>query len=168
MNTLPTRVLLLVILAATLPLYAQSPGATARAALEPALETAKSWHADAVLTNVSAVGVAPDGSADAWDYIFYSPSTNSYGRLTARMIVGGAFAIKKVSNGPTGAVAENFIDSHLALATARWNGLNLRSAIMGLTSKGWAVYAGLRRGDAIVWIDAKTGAYLRTEAIPKN
>ena len=149
-------------------LRAQTPGATARAALDPVIETARAWRADAALVNISAEDVGPDGAAEAWDYLFYSPSSTKYGRITARMVAGAGFKVRETSRGPREVIPDGFVDSDRVVTTARWNGLNLREVIMGLTSKGWAVYGGLRRGDSIVWIDAKTGAYLRTEAIPKK
>jgi hypothetical protein len=147
---------------------AHASGATARAAIEPVIETAKAWQADAVLTNVSAVGVAADGTAEAWDYLFYSSTAGKYGRITARMAPGGEFVVKEASKGPREVVPGDFVDSDRVVAAARWNGLNLRAAILGLTHKGWAVYGGLKRGDSIVWLDARTAAYIRTEAIPKK
>jgi hypothetical protein len=162
-----TSLLLCLLFTACAPLHAES-AATARAAVDPVIEAAKQWHTDAILTNVSAVEVAPDGTAEAWDYLFYSPSFSRYGRITARMVAGGGFTVKETSKGPKEAVPADFADSDRALATARWNGLNLRSSIMGLTSRGWAVYRGLKRGDAIIWVDARTAAYIRTEIIPKK
>ena len=158
----------LLLVAAVVGVRAQANGATARAAIEPVVETAKAWQADAVLTNVSAVGVAPDGTAEAWDYLFYSSTAGKYGRITARMAPGGGFVVKETSRGPKEAVPGDFVDSDRVIAAARWNGLNLRASILGLTSKGWAVYGGLKRGDSIVWIDGRTAAYIRTEAIPKK
>jgi len=159
---------LLVLFATALAVRAQANGATARAAIEPVVETAKAWQSDAVLTNVSAVGVAPDGTAEAWDYLFYSSTAGKYGRITARMAPGGEFVVKETSKGPREVVPGDFVDSDRVIAAARWNGLNLRAAILGLTNKGWAVYGGLKRGDSIVWLDARTAAYIRTEAIPKK
>jgi hypothetical protein len=160
--------ILLFSFAAVVVVRAQANGATARAAIEPVIETAKAWQADAVLTNVSAVGVAPDGTAETWDYLFYSSTARKYGRITARMAPGGGFIVKETSKGPRDAVPGDFVDSDRVVATARWNGLNLRAVILGLTNRGWAVYGGLKRGDSIVWIDGRTAAYIRTEAIPKK
>lgn len=159
---------LLLLSAAAVAVRAQAAGATARAAIDAVTEAAKAWQPDAVLTNVSAVGVAPDGTAEAWDYLFYSAGASKYGRVTARMAPGAGFTVKETSRGPKDAVPPDFADSDRAVATARWNGLNLRASILGLTSRGWAVYGGLKRGDSIVWLDARSAAYIRTEAIPKK
>ena len=148
---------------------AQTPSAaTARAAVDQVIETARTWRSDAVLTNVSAEKVNPDGTADRWDYLFFSPSLNKYGRITARMSAGEGFNVRETGRGPREAIPGDFADSEKVIAAARWQGLNLRTYILGLTSRGWAVYPSLRRGESIIWLDARTAAYLRTEAIPKK
>lgn len=132
------------------------------------METARAWRADAVLTNISAEDVAPDGTAETWDYLFFSPSAGRYGRITARMVAGAGFKVRETNRGPREALPADFADSDRVIAAARWQGLNLRAYILGLTSRGWAVYPSLRRGESIVWLDARTAAYLRTEAIPRK
>jgi hypothetical protein len=150
------------------PLLRAQSTAMARAALEGVSETAKAWRADAVLTNISAEEVGPDGAARVWDYLFFSPSYGKFGRISARMVAGEGFRVRETNRGPREAIPADFADSDKVIAQARWNGLNLREYILGLTSRGWAVYPSLRRGDSIIWLDARTAAYLRTEAIPRK
>ena len=164
------RLLIAALALATLaggPAHAEQT-ATARAALEGVSEAAKAWRSDAVLTNVSAEEVGPDGTAEIWDYLFYSPSYGKYGRVSARMVAGGEFKVRETGKGPREAIPADFADSDKVIAQARWNGLNLREYILGLTSRGWAVYPSLKRGQSIIWLDARTAAYQRTEAIPKK
>lgn len=131
-------------------------------------EAAKAWHPDAVLTNVSAEEVGPDGTAEVWDYLFYSPSAARYARISARMVAGAGFKVRETGRGPREAVPADFADSDKVIAAARWQGLSLREYILGLTSRGWAVYPSLKRGESIIWLDARTAAYMRTEAIPRR
>ena len=151
------------------PAPARAEGtATARAAVDGVSEAAKAWHSDAVLTNVSAEEVGPDGAAEIWDYLFFSPSAGRYARISARMVAGEGFKVKETGKGPREVIPADFADSDKVIAAARWNGLNLREYILGLTSRGWAVYPSLKRGSSIIWLDARTAAYQRTEAIPKK
>ena len=64
----------------------------------------------------TAVGVAPDGTAEAWDYLFFSTSANKYGRITARMVAGGEFKVRETGKGPREAIPADFADSDKVIA----------------------------------------------------
>lgn len=139
-------------------------GAKARAALEQAMEAAKQWQADAVLTNVSSMTVNPDGTAGTWFYSFYSPKKTKYMNVTAS---GRQVETLEVMKGLTDPLALDFIDSDVAMQEAKKYGIKGESPSMGLTRKGWAVNGGFDPGNISVWLNAKTGAFLRKEVIPK-
>lgn len=139
-------------------------GTKARAALEQAIAAAKQWQADAILTNVSSLTVNEDGTANTWFYAFHSPKTKKYMNVTA---VGRKIETLEVIRGLTDPLALDFIDSDLAMQEAKKNGIKGNSPSMGLVKRGWAVNGGFESGDVSVWLNPKTGAFLRKDTIPK-
>lgn len=143
---------------------ALAAGSKARGALEDVTNNAKQWKPDAVLTSVSTNAVNPDGTAAVWFYHFYSRKADQHLNITSK---GRALDPLEVGTGPTAAVAADFIDSDHAMQAAVARGLKGESPQMGLTSKGWIVSGGSNAGDVAVTLNARTGAMIAKNVVPK-
>jgi hypothetical protein len=144
---------------------------TARAALERAKPRAKEWRADAVLTNASTLGADANGTAEIWNFAFYSPGAKTWLNVTAS---GGKLGTLEVSMGLADPVGE-FIDSDQAIEAAKKNGLaGSKKPMMGLAWMGgskdgvacWTVGGGFEPGSVGVVLDAKTGGFITKHETP--
>lgn len=146
-------------------------GATAKAGLGKSNELAKKWKADAVLTSISSLEVQPDGTANSWLYMFYSPAAKKYNIVTAK---GASFEDLEVNSGMTLPIVGEFLDSDMAVAEARKHGLKGGSISVGLNMGGigkdarlyWSVNGGFEKGDVSVTLDGKTGAFVKKDVMP--
>jgi hypothetical protein len=138
----------------------------AKAKLTEATAAAKKWKADAVLIQVAGNGIGDDGMEVLWDYGFYSPAAKTC------LVVNVANTTTQQESG--GEMCESpeltdFMDSDQAIAIARKNGVTAPKVTMVVSAsalrKGgvtWTVMdaAGMKSGNIMLDIDAKTGAIL--------
>jgi hypothetical protein len=154
--------LIVLMLLSSSPAALSGGGMTARKGLAKAVETAKKWSSDAVLTAISSMEILPGGTARSWIYGFYSPSSGKfyhvdYGPSTWRTL--------EVRVGSTEPVGEKFIDSDKAWAEAVKNKIKGKEPSMAVKVLGsgaekalyWAVNGGFNKGDVSVLLDAATG-----------
>ncbi len=151
-----------------MPGLSLAKGTTARALLPQAVEKAKAWNKDAVLTNLSTLTVNTDGTSDSWTYAFFSPSSKKFLSVTQN---GSELKVIKIPFGLKKPIGGKFIDSHQAITEAKKNGLKGNSLSMGLAVFGtkesvWAVNGGHDSGDVSILIDATTGKFLRKNVLP--
>ena len=137
-------------------------GNTARAVLDDAIEAAQKWRPDAILTNVSSVSVGTDGRAPTWFYSFYSPKSRGFLNVTAK---GRSIDTLELETGQKETVPVDFLDSDKVMEAAAKAGLKGESPRMGLTRTAWIVSGGQTKGDSTLWISAKTGKFLRRQAV---
>jgi hypothetical protein len=138
----------------------------AKAKLAEATAAAKKWKADAVLIQVAGNGIGDDGMEVLWDYGFYSPTAKTC------LVVNVANTTTQQESG--GEICESpelteFMDSDQAIAIARKNGITAPKVTMVVSAsalrKGGATWtvmdaAGMKSGNVMLDIDAKTGAIL--------
>jgi hypothetical protein len=150
---------------------AAAGGTTALAALAGASTGAKRWQPDAVLTSASTLKANPDGTAEAWSFLFYSPKTKKAYSVDVR---AGQLHTLEVNSHLSEPVGE-FIDSDRAMQEAKKNGLKgagpLTMALMrmGQSTKEpgafWTVGAGFSRGDVSVVLVSRTGGLVTRHAV---
>ena len=137
-------------------------GVTARAALADAIEAAKKWKPDAVLTNVTSITVGPDGKGTTWFYGFYSARTNAFLNVTAK---GRMIETLEVGTGQKDSLPAEFMDSDAIMDAAIKAGLKGTSPRMGLTRAAWIVNGGTDKGDVGVWLNPRTGNVIKRQAV---
>ena len=149
-----------ILTAGSLPGYAA--GNTARVALENAIETAKQWRPDAVLTSIYTTTADIDGKALSWSYGFYSPKAASYLNVTAR---GRSIETLEIAVGQTAAVSSDFVDSNLAVAEATKAGIKADAMRMRLTKTEWLVNSGDQKGALTIWLNPRTGKLIKRQTV---
>ena len=142
------------------PLYAA--GSTARAALADAMEAAKKWKPDAVLTNVTSITVGLDGKGTTWFYGFYSPRTGAFLNVTAK---GRTIDLLEVGTGQKDPLPTDFLDSDKIMEEATKLGLQGTEPRMGLTRSAWIVNGGTDKGDVGVWLHPRTAKLIKRQAV---
>jgi hypothetical protein len=138
-------------------------GVTARAALADAIAAAKQWKPDAILTNVTSITVGPDGKGTTWFYGFYSPRSNAFLNVTAK---GRMIDTLEVGTGQKDPLSQEFLDSDAIMDAAIKAGMKGASPRMGLTRTAWIVNGGSDKGDVGVWLNPRTGAVIKRQAVP--
>ncbi len=151
-----------------MPGLSLAQGTTARALLPQAVEKAKAWNKDAVLTNLATLSVKADGTSDSWTYAFFSPSAKKFLSVSQ---TGEKLEVLKLPYGLKKPVGEKFIDSNQAMEVAKKNGAKEDSLSMGLAVFGskeiaWSVNSGYNSGDLSIFINATTGKFLRKNVLP--
>jgi len=149
-----------VMIASATPGYAA--GSTARAALEDAIETARKWHPDAILTSVYTASADVDGKGASWSYGFYSPKAGNYLNVTS---TGRAINTLEVSVGQTEAVPADFLDSDQVVAEATKSGVMAQTMRMRLTKTEWLVNTGDQKGALTVWLNPRTGKVIKRQTV---
>lgn len=92
-------------------------GFTARAGLEQAQQTIKTWQADAALSRVGTTVLKADGTAIMWQYSFVSPATTTCARVI--LLAGGEPRIQDLGScKPPNTVSTEFVDSPVMLKAA--------------------------------------------------
>ncbi len=142
------------------PLYAA--GNPAKTALDDAISEAKKWKPDAILTSVSSLTVDKDGKATSWFYGFYSPKGGNYLNVTAK---GRTIETLELGTGQTVAVPTDFMDSDQIMAEAVKDGLKGDSPRMQLTREAWLVSGGTQKGDAVIFLNPRTGKLIKRQTV---
>lgn len=154
------------------PTLAQGAGATAKAGLAQAQQAAQKWQKDAILVSVSTLEANPDGTAEKWGYIFYSPKAKQGYSIDVK----GGKIVNAMEVGPhiKDAVGE-FVDSDKAIAEAKKNGLKSKGRppmslmVMGQATKQpgtyWSIGMPLNPGDVSVMIEGKTGKFFTSHEV---
>ncbi|MDH3309091.1 MAG: hypothetical protein OEM48_01285 [Gammaproteobacteria bacterium] len=148
-------------------------GATAKAWLAQAKQTAKKWQADAVLISINTLGADMDGTSSKWGYMFYSPKTKKgysvdfQGSKTVETLQVSAVII-------TDSIGDDFMDSDNAMKEAKKHGLKIKDKqvsmtlmVMGQLTKQpcicWTV-TGFEKGDVGIMLESRSGKlYRRSE-----
>lgn len=136
--SLPRAFIAASILACGSPTFA---AATAKAALKEAIAAGQKWQADAVVTHVSTLFGQPDGKAQSWIYMVYSPKAKKSATVTTQdmKVLEVLEVLRNTSVDPIG----DFIDSDKAAEAAAKAGLTIdkgtKSVMMGLTVGNQAV-----------------------------
>ena len=144
----------------SLPGYAA--GNNARVALDAAIEAAKKWQADAVLTSVYTPSADIDGKSAAWSYGFHSAKAGNYLNVTAR---GRSIETLEVGVGQNDAVATDFMDSDLVIAEAAKTGVPVENVRMRLTKTEWLVNTGDQKGAVTLWLHPRTGKLIKRQTV---
>jgi hypothetical protein len=147
-------------------IYGATPGyaagSTARTALESAIEAAKQWRPDAILSSVYTAGADIDGKSTSWSYGFYSPKAGSYLNVAAR---GRSITTLEIAVGQNVAVPADFLDSDLAVAAATKAGIKAESMRMRLTKTEWLVNSGDQKGALTIWLNPRTGRLIKSQKV---
>jgi hypothetical protein len=144
------------------PRPAYAAGNTARVALENAIETAKKWQPDAILTSIYTASADIDGKSVSWAYGFYSTKAGKHLNVTAR---GRAIETLEIAVGQTASVPTDFLDSNQVIAEATKAGVQSDSLRMRLTRTEWLVNSGDQKGDLTVWLNPRTGKLIKRQTI---
>ena len=136
---------------------------TAKANLKDALSGGKKWKADAVLIQITASRVGPDGKHISWEYGFFSPSAKG---CAVVYVARGQTAAQPSGDASCQAPAleDTFMDSDQAMAAARKGGITAPLARMAVSTERnkptWTVMdnGGVAKGEVILELDATTGA----------
>jgi len=156
-------------------LWAQAgPKMTAKEALGKAREKAQAWQADAVLYQISALGVGDDGrltesTSSYWMYYFYSARTmQTYTVTVTDSVAGfeGAGNFRKAIEG-------DFVDSDKVMAEVKKNGFKPQGDIsiflaydwvkpLGKMAFAWYVCDSKDPKSTRYYVDYKSGAFLGT------
>jgi len=147
-------------------------GATAKAWLVQAQESASTWKGDAVLVQLSTLSGNIEGTAEKWSFLFHSPQAKKGYKVDVK---DGKIALTiEVSSSFTDAVDGEFIDSAQAMAEAKKNGLKgkgrsmmtLNIMLKGTKNQGpyWNIVGDMAEGKSTI-IDAKTGKFFRHQAL---
>lgn len=163
-----SKIFSLLLVALALPALAPTAfaaGQTAKAALPAAMAEAKKWQADAVLTNAVTQQANADGTAEQWDYLFFSPRANNGFSLTVRG--GKVVDTLEVRPHVSDPIGSDFLDSDQAMKEALKNGFKSKGKVpmsvlvMGQATKQpgvyWSVGTGYMPGEVSVILEAKTG-----------
>jgi hypothetical protein len=177
--TMRSKQLVVLVIVATLSFavgstIALAAGATAKAGLEQAQQTATKWKADAALVNISTLAANMDGTAQKWGYMFYSAKA----KLGYTVDVRDGKIAETVEVGPyiSDPIGGNFVDSPQAMEEAKKEGLKVKGKpgmsllIMGQATKTPGAYwtvSGYMAGEVSVTIDAKTGKFSARQEVPK-
>lgn len=114
---------------------AHAAGATAKGGLKVAVEAARKWQADAVLTGVSTWKAGADGTAEKWNYMFYSPKSGKAYSVDVKN--NKAVETMEVNPHVKDGVGE-FVDSDKAIQESKKNGLKGKPDVMSLIVMGQA------------------------------
>jgi hypothetical protein len=140
----------------------------ARAGLGDATTAAKKWKPDAILVQVEGHVTGDAGTTPMWQYGFYSPAA----KMCALVFVNAGRTHVSEAGGEECKAAElkEFMDSDQALKLARTNGVTALEVAMVVHAEPagqgaravWTLMdeRGMKSGNVIVDIDAKTGAVL--------
>lgn len=142
-------------------------GGTARSGLEVARQRAQQWKSDAVLTGVSALNAAKDGTAAKWTYSFYSPKANmGYMVDIQGGKASGEMEVRPHIKSPVGS---DFLDSPQAMEAALKNGYAgkgkplISLLVMGQATANPKAYWTVAGPEGSVILEANTGRLLKKE-----
>ena len=162
-STRIARIVLLAQMILVSSAFALAAGNPARAALDDAVQEAKKWKPDAVLTSVSSLTVDKDGRATSWFYGFYSPKGDKYLNVTAK---GRTIDTLELAAGQTVAVPTDFMDSDQVMAEAVKAGLTGDAASrMQLTREAWLISGPAQKGNLAVWLNPRTAKLIKKQPV---
>jgi len=151
---------------------AYAAGATAKAGLAQAQESAMKWKTDAVLVQLSTLSGNMDGTAEKWRFLFHSPQAKKGYKVDVKE--GKIDQTLEVSSLFKDVLDADFIDSAQAMAEAKKNGLKgkgrsmmtLHIMLKGTKNQGpyWNIVGDMAEGKSTI-IDAKTGKFFRHQAL---
>jgi len=151
---------------------AYAAGATAKAWLAQAQESAIKWQADATLVQISTLSGNMDGTAEKWSFLFHSPQAKKGYKVDVKQ--SKIAQTLEVSSSFTDALDGDFIDGAQVMVEAKKKGLKgknrsmmtLHVMLQGTKSQGayWNIVSDLAEGRSTL-IHAKTGKFFRHQPL---